>query len=174
MFYLNKHWQKKSINTSNHFSILPQKICISEHPKPLYFLSASAARRVSLWGEGKRKRFPLQPFAEEINFHNKTEQTYQCFHKRGTKKKAGAYQFSKYVSDLLFLIIPDFVFLWRVLTSENRHFFRKNFCGHKKFCMSDYCDCVCGGYADHGDQDRSGFRRYVLGQGRSNRRSVPA
>ena len=73
MFYLNKHWQKKSINTSNHFSILPQKICIREHPKPLYFLSASAARRVSLWGEGKRKRFPWQTFAEKQIPDNKNE-----------------------------------------------------------------------------------------------------
>ena len=42
------------------------KGCIREHPKPRYFLRASmsAARRVSLWGEGKRKRFPLQPFAK--------------------------------------------------------------------------------------------------------------
>ena len=44
---------------------LTQKECIREHPKPQYLLraSVSAARKVSLWGEGKRKRFPLQPFA---------------------------------------------------------------------------------------------------------------
>ncbi len=45
--------------------IPPAKGCIREHPKPRYFLRASisAARKVSLWGVGKRKRFPLQPFA---------------------------------------------------------------------------------------------------------------
>lgn len=38
--------------TSNHFSFLPQKECIREHPKPRYFLraSVSAARRVFLYG----------------------------------------------------------------------------------------------------------------------------
>ncbi|RGO26767.1 hypothetical protein DXB23_04630 [Dorea sp. OM02-2LB] len=48
-----------------YISSLSQKECIREHPKPQYFLRASisAARKISLWGEGKRKRFPLQPFA---------------------------------------------------------------------------------------------------------------
>ena len=52
--------------------ILPQKECIREHPKPRYFLraSAGAARKGSLYGgEGKRKRFPLQPFAGEFLRH---------------------------------------------------------------------------------------------------------
>ena len=49
----------------SHFLFLSQKECIREHPKPQYFLRASisAARRISLWSKGKRKRFPLQPFA---------------------------------------------------------------------------------------------------------------
>ena len=49
-------------------TFLPQKGCIREHPKPRYFLRAcvSIARRISLWGEGKRKRFPLQPFAGDL------------------------------------------------------------------------------------------------------------
>ena len=52
------------LSSYRNTTLTPTKDCIREHPKPRYFLraSVSAARRIFLWGEGRRKRFPLQPF----------------------------------------------------------------------------------------------------------------
>ena len=66
MFYLNKHWQKKSINTSNHFSILPPKDLYKGTSEALVLPERERRSKSYLYGgEGKRKRFPWQTFAEK-------------------------------------------------------------------------------------------------------------